>query len=446
MFPDPTSKSARLFERASHVMPGGGTRHPVMFAPYMVYAANARGCHLTDVDGVERLDFVNNFSCQIHGHAHPEIVRVIEEQARRFTTAILPTELELELAELLQARVPGIERVRFCNSGTEALMIAVKAARGFTRRPQIMKMEGAYHGQYPELETSFNPGPEEWGPLSEPHRVPFSPDTPPGLREHVVIAPFNRIDITRALIRKYGDSLAAVVIDPLPSRMHFVRPSDEFLAMLREETARLGVMLVFDEVYSLRVDYHGAQGRYGVTPDLTALGKIIGGGLPIGAVGGSEQAMSVFASPGRQGLPRVFQGGTFTANPMSMAAGRRALELLTPEAYARLHAQGERLRIGLRAAANRAGLPVQVMGDGSLTGIAFTGTPFDSYRDMVAACGPNQRAMQSAFHREMLNAGVIMSTMGVFVGSTPMTDADIDATLSAAETAFRSLARQPPPV
>lgn len=445
MFPDARSRSAGLFGRAGHVMPGGTTRHPPMFPPYPLYAASAHGCRVVDVDGIERIDFINNFSSQIHGHSHPEIVRVVEGQLRQFTSSIMPTESEIRLAELLCARLPGVEQVRFGNSGTEAVMTAAKVARAHTGRPRIMKLEGAYHGQYPELEASVGADPSNWGPEDEPNPVPFAHGSPPGLYQHVVIGAMNRPDITRALVRKYADSLAAVVVDPLPSRTQFVRPTREFLQMLRDECDRHGILLVFDEVYSFRAGFHGAQGRYGVTPDVTTLGKIIGGGFPVGAVGGRAEVMSVFSTPSPRGWPKVYQGGTFTANPVTMAAGRCALEMLTPDVFARLDAQGDRLRAGLRRVAERSGLPVQVCGDSSLTGIAFCHEPFDSYRTMVLACGPSHREQLLAFHREMLNRGVLLAPGGVFVGSTPMTDADIDATVEAAGHAFAALARASSP-
>jgi glutamate-1-semialdehyde 2,1-aminomutase len=219
--------------------------------------------------------------------------------------------------------------------------------------------------------------------------------------------------------------------------MQFVRASDDFVHMLREETSKHGIMLVFDEVYSFRLGYHGAQATYGVTPDITGLGKIIGGGLPIGAVGGRGEVMAVFAGSGG-GLfgARVFHGGTFTANPMSMEAGRRALELLTPEAYAGLKTLGDRLRSGLREVGKQVGIPLQVLGDGSLTGIAFCKGSFDTYRDMIEKFGPRQRDYTLEFHRGMLNRGVLVGPSGVFVGSTPMTADDIDRAVKAAEGAF----------
>jgi glutamate-1-semialdehyde 2,1-aminomutase len=444
MFPDAASKSARLFARAGKTMPGGIARHPVVFPPYLIYAAQAEGCRVTDVDGSTRIDFINNFSAQIHGHSHPAIVNVIREQAGRITTSILPTESELDLAELLRDRVPAIEKIRFCNSGTEAAMLAVKIARAHTGRRKLLKMEGGYHGQYPELETSWFSFPDNWGPLSEPNRIAFGDGTPPQLTENIVVAPINRTEITRALIRKYADELAAVILDPLPSHMRFISTSAEYLGMLREETERLGIVLIFDEVFSFRVGYHGAQGHFGVTPDLVALGKIIGGGLPIGAVGGNDETMSVFTTLRANGFPKVFAGGTFSANPMSMAAGYAAMQLLMPDAYTDLHLKGERLRSGLRAVAHAAGVPAIVQGEGSLTAVAFAGQPFDSYRDMVLACGPSSREKAYAFHRAMLNAGVLVSPQAQFVGSTPMTNTDIDAAIEAAGHGFAAVAREFP--
>jgi len=442
MFPDLSSKSAKLFDRAKQSMPGGTTRHPVMIQPYLVYAADAQGCRVLDIDGVQRIDFINNFSSQIHGHAHPKIVQAIVEQARHITSAILPTEHEIKLAELLCARVPAIQKVRFCNSGTEAAMLAVKVARAKTRRRRIMKMEGGYHGQYPELETSWVATADNWGPLTEPNRVAFGEGTPRELTENIVIAPINRTEIAQALIRKYADELAAVIIDPFPAHMRFLRANTEFLTMLREETTRLGIVLIFDEVFSFRLGYHGAHGHFGVTPDAVVLGKIIGGGLPVGAVGGSDDVMSVFTTPTSNGLPKVFHGGTFTANPMSMAAGLASMELMTRDAYADLSAKGDRLRAGLRAAASRVGLPLVVHGGGSLTGIALAEREFDSYRDMITSIGPKHREKMLSFHRAMLNEGVLVSPQGLLVGSTPMSNEDIDAAVEAAGKAFQALARE----
>ena len=444
MFPDRSSKSAQLFQRAAATLPGGVARHPVVFPPYLIYAEDAQGCRVTDVDGTSRIDFINNFSAQIHGHAHPAIVRVIQEQACRLTSSILPTESELSLAELLRDRVPAIDKVRFCNSGTEAAMLAIKVARAHTGRRKILKMEGGYHGQYPELETSWFSYPDNWGPLSEPNRIPFGDGVPSQLTENIVVAPINHTEITRTLLRKHAGDLAAVILDPMPSHMRFIRASAEYLGMLRDETSRLGIALIFDEVFSFRLGYHGAQGHFGVTPDIVVLGKIIGGGLPIGAVGGNDAVMSVFTTARANGFPRVFAGGTFTANPMSMAAGLASMRLLTRDAYSALHVSGERLRTGLRAAAKAAGLPAVVLGEGSLTAVAFTDQPFDSYRDMVIACGPGQRDKSFAFHRAMLNAGVLISPQAQFVGSTPMTDADIDIAVGAAEQGFAALVREAP--
>ena len=439
MFPDLNSQSAQLFERSKSVMPGGGTRHPVMFPPYPIYAQDAKGCRVLDVDGIERIDFINNYSSQIHGHAHPAIVAAVSEQVHHMTSVILPTEWELRLAEIIQSRIPSVESLRFCNSGTEATMIAVKAARAATGRDLVMKMEGGYHGQYPELETSFLSLPHEWGNEAEPARVPFADHTPRSVLDNVVVAPINKVELTRALIHKYADRLAAIIIDPFPSRMQFLKATTDYLRMLRQEADENEIILIFDEVFCLRAGYNGAQGRFGITPDMTTMGKIIGGGLPIGAIGGNRKAMDVFASPGPGQKPPVFHGGTFTANPMSMVAGITAMELLTPDAFEDLQQKGDRLRDGLARAAASAGMAVQILGDASLTGVAFNPEPFISYRDMILGAGPEQREVMFDFHRRMLNEGVLISPQAILVGSTPMTDGDIDFTINAAEASFRGM-------
>ena len=439
MFPDPNSRSASLFERAKKTLPGGLTRFPAKMDPYPVYIDDASGCHFIDADGEERIDFINNFSSLIHGHAHPEIVEVIREQVGKVSCSILPSEHELRLSELIVERMPGVDKVRFLNTGTEAVMVALKVARAHTGRGKIMKMEGGYHGQVAEMEMSFITTPDNWGKIEEPNRVHFSAGTIKAYEDSVIVGSINRTEVTRNLIRKYANEMAAVILDPFPSHMNFIDPDHKFLQMLREETEKLGIVLIFDEVYSARLSYSGAQGRAGVTPDLTVMGKIFGGGLPIGVVGGSNEVMKEFTDTDSIGIPRVFQGGTFSANPLSMVAGYTAMKLMTSEAYAQLDRQGERLREGLRTAAENAGIPVQVMGAASLTGLVLASEPFDSYRELMYACGPQHRVRMGTFHKHLLNEGVLISPQGVFVGSMPMTNNDIDFTVAAAEQAFLKL-------
>lgn len=435
MYPDLSSRSARLYERARKVHPGGSTRHGVHFAPYPVYQARGQGCRITDVDGVERIDFVNNWSSLIHGHCNPAIVAAITAQAGKLMAVGAPTESEIELAELLCERLPSVERIVFSNSGSEGVMMAVRAARAYTGRSMVAKVEGAYHGNADLAEVSVSPSPDRWGPATAPASVPATAGIPTGVLQDTLVLPFNDVESTRQLISRHADRLAAVLIDPVVSRMGFVPASPEYLSMIREHTRENGIVLIFDEVFSFRLGYHGAQGQVGVKPDLTALGKIIGGGLPVGATGGSAEIMSVLDLSG--GRAKVEHAGTYNANPMTMAAGLACMQQLTPGAVQRLAALGERARNGLREALKVAGLTGQVVGQGSLLALVFNDRPFRNYRELPLG----QQEIQSVvgLHRYLLNHGVQMVPYGLFILSTAMTEADIDFMLEQALAGMRQI-------
>ena len=439
MYPDPKSKSAELFARAQNVMPSGYTRHMVVSPPYPIYADHAEGCWITDVDGNRYIDFVNNFTALIHGHGRKEIVDVVASQAHRLMSAILPCEAELQLGELLQERIPGVELVRFMNSGTEAVMIAVKAARAYTQRSKIGKMEGGYHGQYDLIEVSHRPPPDKWGPADHPASVGHQFATPQSLLDEVVVMPTNDIATTRQLIRENANELAAVLIDPYRIHLGNIEPTLEYLQMLREETRKHGIVLIFDEVMCLRVGYHGRQGQVGITPDLTTMGKIIGGGLPVGGLGGTREMMSVFELDGLD--VKIKHSGTFTANGMSMAAGVAGMNLLTPEVFDEMNSKGNRLRSGLNKAIKEAGLEAHAVGEGSLSSVALTEKPVQNFRELAAMFTPEFLQRSMALQHTLLNEGVL-TMRGMFVASTPMTDDDIDFTIEAAGRAFRTLAHR----
>jgi glutamate-1-semialdehyde 2,1-aminomutase len=428
-----SSRSAALFDRAQRVMPSGYTRHLVVAKPYPRYAAEGTGCWITDVDGNRRIDFINNFAALIHGHSHPEITRVIGEQAGRLLSAIMPSEWEVKLAELLVERIPSVERVRFWNTGTEAVMLAVKIARAYTGKSKIAKIEGGYHGQYDLIEASFQPAPDRWGDPARPTPVAHNGGTPQSLLDELVLLPLNDLENTRARLRAEAGSLAAVIIDPHRLQLGLVSPDRDYLAMLREETARLGIVLVFDEVFSLRTSYRGTQGLLGVIPDLTTMGKIIGGGMPIGAVGGRADLMAVFEI--EQGEPRVKHSGTFTGNPLSMAAGYTGMSLLTPEVFADLAARGDRLRAGLDRVRRDLKLPGRVEGVGSFSSLILTDQPMRNYRELAAAMSGGLLEKMQAYQPLLLSEGVV-SMRGGFIGSTPMTDDDIDFTIDAVKRAL----------
>ena len=383
VYPDPSSRSARIFERACDVMPGGNSRETVYFPPYPVYAVRGKGARVVDADGVERIDFVNSFSSGIHGHAHPAIVDAVRQQAERLVCVALPTELEVELAEILCERVPAFDRLRFCNSGTEAVMLSIKAARAYTGKPVIAKIEGAYHGTYDVAETSQNATPRNWGDPAAPASVPVAEGTPESTLGETLVLPFNDAAASGHLLESRRNELAAILVDPLPGRMSYTPATRAYLSFLREWCDRHGVVLIFDEVMSFRVARSGMQGLLGVTPDLCTVGKIVGGGLPIGVVGGRADIMDVFDP--RKGHARVPHGGSFNAHPMSMAAGIAAMGLLDDDAFAHLQTLGDRLRGGLDDAFVRAGFPGYTKGVGSLAAIVTSDIRFDDYRGMVPA-------------------------------------------------------------
>jgi glutamate-1-semialdehyde 2,1-aminomutase len=435
MYPDMNSRSARLYERALNVMPGGNTRHTVFISPYPIYAVSGSGCRVTDADGNTYIDFMNNASATIHGHAHPEIVAALRDQVGQLASVCLPTELELRLAELICERLPGVEHLRFCNSGSEAVMFALKAARAHTGRPKIAKVEGAYHGAYDAAETSMDPVKANWGDPIQPSPVAHTVGTPPGTLADVVVLPFNDIEATRALLNAHAGDLAAVLLDPLVSRMSFTPAKPEYLRMIRAFCDANKTVLIFDEVFSFRMGYHGAQGEVGITPDLTALGKIIGGGLPVGAVGGKREFMSVFDH--RNGPPKAPHGGTFNANPLTMVAGIKSLELLTAEAHAELRRLGDKARNGINEAFTIAGVDGQARGHSSMISILLSRASFSDYRGFAAAAAES-KGFQT-IHRHLINHGILtLATGGTFL-STPMGDREIDYLTQTFLDALRAL-------
>jgi glutamate-1-semialdehyde 2,1-aminomutase len=437
VFPDSQSRSAQLYERAVEVMPGGNSRHTVYFPPYPIYAVRGAGSRIWDADGVERLDLINNYSALIHGHNHPAIVAAVKRQAEALMAAALPTEREIALAELLCARLPCVGQVRFCNSGSEAVLFAIKAARAFTGRRIIAKIEGAYHGSAESAAVSTAPPAALWGDAERPRAVAGTGNGP-GVAADMAILPMNDVEHARQIIRACGDELAGVIIDPMPSAIGFTQVSAAFLAMVREELDACGGMLILDEVYSLRLGYDGAQGALGIRADISALGKIIGGGLPVGAVGASREIMTKLFDPRLGSL--LAHGGTFNANPMTMAAGAAAMELFDRAQFDRLAALGDRLRAGLKEALRIAGKPGRVTGASSLCRIGQSEMPIANYRDMMRYrqdAGAQARA--ESFFRHLLNRGVLIGAPGLFTLSTAVTESDIDATIEKSLEALRLL-------
>jgi glutamate-1-semialdehyde 2,1-aminomutase len=425
-----TPRSRALHERAARVLPAGSTRAGTFYLPYPAYMVRGAGCRLIDADGNEYVDCLNNYTSLIHGHAHPRLVATLAEVAGRGTAHGAPVEDEVALAETIAGRVASVEQLRFTNSGTEAVMGAVRTARAATGRPRVLKMEGGYHGSYDAAEVSIDPGLNAPAfPIGRPEGAGLSP----GLVGEVLVAPFNDLATATALIDRHRNELAAVIVEPVMGAAGVIPAREEFLRGLRAATAAAGVLLIFDEVVTFRLATGGAQERYGISPDLTTFAKIIGGGLPIGAFGGSAGLMRAFdvRQPGAVSL-----SGTFNGHCAAMAMGRAALELFTASEVARVNALGDRLRDGLQGAADDAGLPAHITGMGSL-GQVHVGqppsAPITSYRSAVRGSRP----LAHLVHLGLLNEGVFIAPRGMFAVSTPMTAADVDAVVAA----FREVAR-----
>ena len=353
-----TPRSAAMFVRGGGVLPGGDTRYSITTRPHPPYFERGEGPYIWDVDGNRRLDLNNNSTALVHGHAHPEIVAAVRAQARSGTAWGGHNPTEVDWASILCERIPSIERVRFANSGTESNMHMLKVARAFTGRDLILKLDGAYHGTYDGFELEAAP---------DGGVVPSTGGVPSNLSENVVLGTWGDTDGVASLVQENADRLAAVILTPFRSAGGFAHPPQNFLETLRAVTRDEGVLLLFDEVISLRMAMGGAQDRYGVVPDMTALGKLIGGGLPVGAFGGRADIMSVTDPLGDM---KVALAGTFNANPMTAAAGVAGLRLLTPEIYGWIDRLGGLLREGLSSAVQDRGLPLLVEGGGSLLNLA----------------------------------------------------------------------------
>lgn len=431
-----TDLSHAAYRRALKVMPGGNTRISNFERPHPIYLASGKGAYVVDMDGNSYLDFQNNFTALIHGYGHRGVANAVRRQAGLAVSFAGPTVTEIELAELLVERVPYFEQIRFTNTGSEAVMMALKAARALTGRSLIAKCEGAYHGNYDVVEANVAASPRSWKGAEQPR--PEHLGVALSALSDCLIIPFNDIEGTRKILERAGDRLAAVIIDPLPSRIGLIPISADYLTFIRDLTRRHSALLVFDQVLSFRLGYAGAPVIPTGYPDLCAFGKIIGGGLPIGAVAGSAEFMAVF-DPARADGPGVHHSGTFTANPLSMAAGFAAMVDLLPPDFERLNALGDRTRTLLAAAFASAGVPGTITGEGSLFRVFVGPERISSYADTF---GParDPRLKQLIIH--MRENGVSLSPIGLGALSTAMKEADISRLGDTFEAALRSLKHQ----
>ncbi|MCZ6696927.1 MAG: glutamate-1-semialdehyde 2,1-aminomutase [Acidobacteria bacterium] len=427
-----TALSRKLFDVAREVIPGGvnsPVRAFIAVGGDPLFFTRGRGSLMYDVDGNEYIDYISSWGPLILGHAHELIVRALQEGIRDGTSFGTPNPHEVDLARLVVEVVPGIEKVRMVNSGTEASLSVLRLARAFTGRDLVVKMEGCYHGHVDSLLVKAGSGVATLG-------IPGTPGIPRSVAQGTIVLPYNDLDAFSRLAQERGSEIACVIVEPVAANMGVVPPRQGYLEGLREITSRTGIVLIFDEVITgFRIALGGAQERYRVTPDLTTLGKILGGGLPIGAYGGREEIMDRIAPVGD-----VYQAGTLSGNPLAMRAGVVMLQQLKkPGVYERLEETGARLAAGLSAAAEESGIPARVSRVGSLLTLFFAPRSPSDWSGAAAADG----ARFALFFRRMLEQGIYLppSQFEAWFLSLAHSDDQIDRTIAVARNVLKGIAR-----
>ncbi|AYC29769.1 glutamate-1-semialdehyde 2,1-aminomutase [Paenisporosarcina cavernae] len=425
------SKSIAAFKEAKEYMPGG-VNSPVRAFKSVnmdpIFIQSGKGSKMIDIDGNEYIDYVLSWGPLILGHADEDVVKAIQETAVSGTSFGAPTLIETELAKLVQERVPSMEMIRMVSSGTEATMSALRAARGYTGRNKIVKFEGCYHGHGDSLLIKAGSGVATLG-------LPDSPGVPESIAQNTITVPYNDDAAITAVFERFGDDIAAVIVEPVAGNMGVVPPNKGFLEHLRAVTTQYGSVLIFDEVMTgFRVGYNCAQGYYNVKPDMTCLGKVIGGGLPVGAYGGKKEIMSQIAPSGP-----IYQAGTLSGNPLAMAAGLATLSKLTPESYDHFHHLADLLEEGFKKAAITYNIPHRVNRAGSMIGFFFTNEKVTNYDQAKTA----DLTLFADVYRLMAEEGVYLPPSqfeGMFL-STAHTEGDIEKTVQAFEKVFEKLAK-----
>jgi glutamate-1-semialdehyde 2,1-aminomutase len=429
-----TNKS--VYDRACNVLTGGVSRNTIYRDPHPYYVATAKGSYITDIEGVERIDFANNMASLIHGHSHPAIVEAVIDQLHKGTAFTMGTEEEVKFAELMIPRSESFERMRFVNSGTEAVMTMLKTARVYTNRPKIAKAEGAYHGTYDYAELSQTSNPSNWGDINKPNVNRVVDGTPQGVLDDVIIFPFNDIERTLKLLDEHANEIACVLIDPVPHRIGLFLATNEFIEAVYNWTRKNGALMVFDEVVTYRVNYAGAQESYNVKPDLTALGKMIGGGFPIGALAGKREIMEVLDPRGK--ILRHPHSGTFSANPISMTAGRVAMELFDEKAVLDLNALTAIAISQIRESIKIADVPLSITGEGSMFRLHLQATAPTCYRE---AYHTNEKKVliKELLDYLFLKENIIMINTAACMFATTITQKDVDRLSEALLRGFKLL-------
>jgi glutamate-1-semialdehyde 2,1-aminomutase len=429
-----TPQSAQAFERARHVLPGGDTRTIAFHPPYPLTIAEGSGCRLVDVDGNEYIDTLNNYTSLIHGHAHPAIVSAVNEQLAKGTSFAAAIASQTLLAEIMTTRVASLDLIRFTNSGTEAVMNAIRAARAFTDRELVVKMEGGYHGTYDDVEISVHPALDDdrAGPDHAPRPAIDTLGVPKNRASNVLVVPFNDVEAFERTVNERGDEIAAVIVEPVLGSAGVIPAETSFLEAARALTAERGIVLIFDEVMTFRLEPGGVQEHYRIRPDLTTFAKIVGGGFPVGAFGGRAAIMEQYDPNKPHALS---QSGTFNGNAVTMIAGVAAMEHYPAGEVARINRLGDRFRDGLRSATASNGIEAQVTGYGSMLGLHFTSQTVRDYRSAARGDAFPKRAV----HWGLLNEGVFASPRLMFCTSTAMNEQVVDEVLAKFVRVFQRL-------
>ncbi len=429
-----TAGSRARHVEAQRYLPGGETRSSTWYAPYPTYMVSGDGAWLKDCDGNRYVDFLNNYTSLIHGHAQPALVEEAADQLTRGTVFGSASEPQMALAKLLIERVASIEMLRFTNSGTEATMMMMRAARAFTGRDIIVKMDGGYHGSHDFVEVNVSP---DLDAAEQPAAQVEGRGVPDSVLNAVMVAPYNDLASLEKLLGEHHHRIAGIIVEPMPNAGGMAPPAPGYLRGLRQLADQYDVLLLFDEIVTLRLSSGGLQEAEDVLPDMTALAKIIGGGFPVGAFGGRADIMAQF-SPAA-GADFLYHSGTFNGNNITMTAGVAAMNLLDQASIDRINDLGDRLAADINAIFGSMGIRAQCLGYGSLQQIQWTDAPVISLRH-AARAGQGIGRLRELLHLELLNRGVYTSNRGMFCISTPMNDAEIDFALAALEGALLTLA------
>jgi glutamate-1-semialdehyde 2,1-aminomutase len=419
-----TPRSQARDAQAKKYLPGGDTRSSTYFFPYPAYMERGEGFYLYDCDGNRYVDFLNNYSSLVHGHAYLPILEAVEAQLSRGVVHGAPCAAQVELAEILCGRLPSVQAIRFTNSGTEATMMAMRAARALSGKDAILKMDGGFHGTHDFAEVNVRPDMEAQGlPTARREGV----GVPACVLEDTMVAPFNDLDAVEALLRAHGDRIAAVIVEPMPHAGGSIPPGAGYLQGLRQLADRYGVLLIFDEIVTFRLSTGGLQALEEVEPDLTTLGKIIGGGFPVGAFGGRRECMQWFDPAQPHGIGH---SGTFNGNSVTMVAGVTALQNLDQVAIDRINGLGVKLRKGFTQAFRDTGLKGQATGIGSLLQVHWGDGPIRSSREVFLGAA-SAGELPKLLHLELMNRGIFAASRGAFNVSSPMGEAEIDLAIGA---------------